>query len=60
MLMRTKKTNKNILSKAQNRLLRISLKRLLGDGLIRGEKEKESQIRSMVLKDALNAMVLNN
>lgn len=54
------RTKKNPLSKAQNQLLRQSLKRLLGDGLIRSEPEKEkSSVRKIILRDALNALLLD-
>jgi hypothetical protein len=54
-----KKMKKNPLTKAQKQLLRISLQRLLGDGLLKEEEEKEkAEIRRMVLKDALNAIIL--
>lgn len=49
------------LIKTQNKLLKISLKQLLGKGLIEETTTKRpSHIKSMVLKDALNAIVLNS
>lgn len=54
------RTKKNPLSKAQNQLLRQSLKRLLGDGLIKNEPEKEKpSVRKIILRDALNALLLD-
>jgi hypothetical protein len=55
------RTKKNPLTKAQNQLLRVSLKRLLGDGLIKDEKEKEQSqaVKKIVLRNALNALLLD-
>lgn len=54
-----KNARKNPLTKAQNRLLKESLRSLLGNGLIQNEvSEKESQIKAMILKNALNRMIL--
>lgn len=59
--MKSKKNNvrKNPLTKAQNRLLRESLRNLLGNGLLQNDaQERESQIKAMILKNALNRMIL--
>lgn len=54
------KMKKNPLSKAQKQLLKVSLKRLLGDGLLKDEEEKEkAELRKLILKDALNAIILD-
>lgn len=55
------RTKKNPLTKAQNQLLRNSLKRLLGDGLIKDEQEKEQSqaVKKIVLRNALNALLLD-
>jgi hypothetical protein len=59
MLARTKALKKNPLTKAQTRLLKHSLKRLLGNGLIEEQKAAQSNdLKKMVLKNALNAIVL--
>lgn len=52
------KKKKNPLSKAQNQLLRQSLQRLLGDGLIREEEQDKSQVKKLMLRDALNTLLL--
>lgn len=60
MLAKTKALKRNPLTKAQSRLLKHSLKRLLGNGLI-DEQQKAAQsneMKKMVLKNALNAIVL--
>ncbi len=51
---------KNPLTKAQNVLLRDSLKKLLGKGLIEETEPKPSEVKQMILKDALNAIILDN
>ncbi len=52
---------KNPLSKAQNKLLKESLKNLLGLGLAERVPEKEDkETKAMVLRNALNAIELNN
>ena len=48
------------LSKAQSTLLKESLKRLLGSGLLDEPQKKPSEVKAMVIKDALNAIVLKN
>lgn len=55
--MKTKK--KNPLSKAQNQLLKMSLKRLLGDGLLKESEKEKSDVKRIFLKDALNALILD-
>lgn len=51
----------NPLTKAQNKLLKESLKNLLGTGLITRDTEKEDrEMKAMVLRNALNAIELNN
>lgn len=59
--MQKPRTKKNPLTKAQNQLLRNSLKRLLGDGLIKDEQEKEQSqtVKKIVLRNALNALLLD-
>jgi len=57
-LMKKKSIKPNPLSKAQNKLLKVSLKRLLGNGLLEEPDKKESELKAMVLKNALNAIVL--
>lgn len=54
-----KAMRKNPLSKGQMRLLKESLKRLLGDGLIKEVEERPEDMKEMVLKNALNAIILN-
>lgn len=51
---------KNPLTKAQNALLRDSLRKLLGKGLLEEPAQKPSEVKQMVLKNALNAIVLEN
>ncbi len=59
MLARTKALKRNPLTKAQTRLLKHSLKRLLGDGLIEEQKAAQTnEARKMILKNALKAIVL--
>lgn len=50
----------NPLSKAQKQLLKVSLKKLLGNGLINTFENKRCEIKIMVLKDAFNLSELNN
>lgn len=59
MLKKNIQKKKNPLSRAQNRLLKESLKRLLGDGLVQEPELKEKQIKQIILKDALNAIILD-
>jgi hypothetical protein len=60
MLKKSAQTKKNPLTKAQNRLLKESLKKLLGSGLIQEQEIKESRVKQMLIKNALNAIVLDN
>lgn len=57
MLKKNAQKKKNPLSKAQNRLLKESLKRLLGNGLLQEPELKENQIKQIILKDALNTII---
>jgi hypothetical protein len=57
MLMNTKK--KNPLTKAQGHLLKSSLKRLLGVGLLNETKKEKQEVKKIFLKDALNALILD-
>lgn len=59
MLQKIKSVKKNPLSKAQSKLLMTSLKRLLGNGLIEEREVKSKEAKGMVLKNALNAIVLD-
>jgi len=59
MLARTKALKRNPLTKAQTRLLKHSLKRLLGDGLIEEQKASQAnETKRLVLRNALKAIVL--
>lgn len=59
MLAKTKALKKNPLTKAQNRLLKHSLKRLLGSGLIEDQSQnQQNEMKKLVLKNALKAIVL--
>ena len=56
---RNRKQKRNILSRGQNRLLRESLKQLLGQGLIQSYPEiTEREQKARFLKEALNPIVL--
>ena len=60
MMKNNKFMKKNPLSKAQNKLLKESLKRLLGNGLIQEvEPKKKEDTKEMVIRNALNAIILN-
>lgn len=59
MLKKTAQKKKNPLTKAQSRLLKESLKKLLGNGLLEEREQKQSQVKQMILKDALNAIILD-
>ncbi len=60
MLNNKKFAKKNPLTKAQNKLLKESLKNLLGTGLIARDIQKEErEMKAMVLRNALNAIELN-
>jgi hypothetical protein len=56
--MSKKKSKKSALSKGQNEMLRIPLKRLLGDGLIKGPHLEKRAFRRDVLESALNLFIL--
>jgi hypothetical protein len=56
--MSKKKTKKNPLSKAQNELLRCSLKRLLGDGLIKEPDPEKKVSKQDLLEIALDVIFL--
>lgn len=58
MLKNSAQKKKNPLTKAQSRLLKESLKKLLGNGLLRDSEPKDPQVKQMILKDALNAIIL--
>lgn len=59
MLARTRALKRNPLTKAQTRLLKHSLKRLLGDGLIEDQKAAQTnEAKKMMLRNALKAIVL--
>lgn len=60
MLTKTKTLKKNPLTKAQNRLLKHSLKRLLGAGLLddQSQSQQQNEMKKMVLRNALKAIVL--
>jgi hypothetical protein len=59
MLAKTKTIKKNPLTKAQNRLLKHSLKKLLGDGLLEDQKTvQQDEVRKTMLKNALKAIVI--
>lgn len=58
MSFKKKSAKVNPLSKAQNKLLKDSLKRLLGNGLLEEPAKKQNELKSMVLRNALNAIVL--
>ncbi len=45
------------LTKAQGQLMKDSLKKFLGYGLIE-ESVKHSQLKTLILKDALNSLIL--
>ena len=58
-IMKKKLVKKNPLTNAQNRLLKQSLKNLLGTGLIQNVgKEKSSSLKMFILRDALYRMIL--
>jgi hypothetical protein len=60
MLNKPKSKKSQPLSPGQKHLLRQSIKRLLGQGLIQESEKRSSETKAMVLKDALNAIVLNS
>lgn len=58
--MTKQKMKKNPLTKAQKQLLKISLRRLLSDSLLKDDEEKEKlELKKFILKDALNAIILD-
>lgn len=54
---RRKISKRVTLTKAQGQLMKDSLKKFLGYGLIE-ESVKHSQLKSFILKDALNSLIL--
>ena len=61
MLKKKKLAKNNPLTKAQNKLLKESLRNLLGSGLLtRDSTKEEREMKAMVLRNALNAIELNN
>lgn len=52
-----KKPAKHNLTKSQERMVKDSLKRFLGYGLIE-DSVKTSHLKTLILKDALNSLVL--
>jgi hypothetical protein len=58
MITTTKMAKKNPLSKAQNKLLKDSLRKLLGMGLIEEQAPKGTDVKSIVIRNALKAIVL--
>lgn len=59
MLAKSKKLKKNPLTRAQSRLLKHSLKRLLGNGLIEEQAPgQQDEMKKMVLRNALKAIVI--
>lgn len=60
MSVRRKKKLRSTLTKAQTRLLRQSIIKLLGEGLLDNSAQKESAVGHLLLKDALNARLLGN
>jgi hypothetical protein len=60
MAIKNKSAKKNPLTKAQSELLRSSLKNLLGDGLLKDSVKKPEDVKEIVIKNAFNAILLNN
>lgn len=59
--LKVKSKNQNILSQGQNRLLRESLKKLLGSGLVQTQPQRtEREEKALFLKEALNSKILNS
>jgi hypothetical protein len=59
MLSRKNELKRNPLTKAQNRLLKVTLKKLLGNGLIDDQKEAQRKnAETIVLRNVLRAIVL--
>lgn len=59
LMKKASRPDQNPLSRPQKRLLLETLKKLLGPGLVR-EQERNSEAKGMVLKNALNAIVLES
>ena len=58
---KTKRKSRNVLTKGQNRLLKESLKQLLGPGLTSQQPQRsEREERAAFLRDALNSKVLDS
>lgn len=58
---KVKRKCRNVLSKGQNRLLKESLKQLLGLGLIMNQPQRsEREERAAFLRDAINSKVLES
>jgi hypothetical protein len=58
---KAKRKSRNILSKGQNRLLKESLKQLLGPGLTSPQPQRsEREERAAFLRDALNSKLLES
>lgn len=57
---RTKKKMRTSLTRGQNRLMRDSLKMLLGQGLLKTPQRGQHEIHPFFLRDALNSRILNN
>lgn len=56
-----KKKNKSTLTQGQQRLLKESLKQLLGSGLLQSQNRKSTTpATAFFLKDAINSRFLNN
>lgn len=57
---KSKSSKRNILSQGQNRLLRESLKQLLGPGLLQSRPQRtEREEKAEFLRDALNSKILD-
>ena len=57
---KAKRIKNNILSQGQNRLLKESLKKLLGPGLLQAQPQRsEREEKAIFLKDALNFRLLD-
>jgi hypothetical protein len=58
---KTKRKSRNVLTKGQNRLLKESLKQLLGPGLtLNPPQRSEREERASFLRDALNSKILES
>lgn len=59
--LKVKSKSQNILSQGQNRLLKESLKRLLGPGLVQTQPQRtEREEKAHFLKDAFNSKILDS